>query len=294
MEPLLGRPLTEYIFADDRRQAAAQQFEQQLMQTEITQPAVLTTDLALTRMLGRIRRASRHGDGPQPRRVRRAGRRGRAVVRRRAGGGQRPRPRDGEPVDRRQRRHGGRVRPRSPRSSGSSAETDGYVVVANINSTSQAVIGGATDAVERAVAAFQAAGMNASRIPVSHAFHTAIVAPVSEPLKAALRRLDVRPPMLPIVSNVTGEFYPADADVDDRCWTCSAARSPRRSGSSTACAHCRRPVPGCSSRSAPRRRCMGSPRTSSATMRWRCSPTTRNMATSPPSTRRCAGCTPPA
>ena len=45
------------------------------------------------------------------------------------------------------------------------AETDGYVVVANINSTSQAVIGGATDAVERAVAAFQAAGMNAIADP---------------------------------------------------------------------------------------------------------------------------------
>ena len=64
------------------------------------------------------------------------------------------------------------------------AETDGYVVVANINSNSQAVIGGATDAVEQAIAAFQAAGMPRSRIPVSHAFHTEIVAPVSEPLKA--------------------------------------------------------------------------------------------------------------
>ena len=46
------------------------------------------------------------------------------------------------------------------------------------------MIGGATDAVERAVAAFQAAGINAARIPVSHAFHTSIVAPASEPLKA--------------------------------------------------------------------------------------------------------------
>ena len=94
------------------------------------------------------------------------------------------------------------------------AETDGYVVVANINSISQAVIGGATEAVERAVAAFRAAGINAIRIPVSHAFHTSIVAPASEPLKAALRRLDLRPPRLPIVSNVTGDFYPADADLD--------------------------------------------------------------------------------
>ena len=61
---------------------------------------------------------------------------------------------------------------------------------------------------------FAAAGYNATRIPVSHAFHTSIVAPASEPLKAALRRLDVRPPRLPIVANVTGEFYPPDADVE--------------------------------------------------------------------------------
>ena len=45
------------------------------------------------------------------------------------------------------------------------AGVDGYVVVANINSTSQAVVGGATDAVEHAIAACQAAGMNATRIP---------------------------------------------------------------------------------------------------------------------------------
>ena len=40
------------------------------------------------------------------------------------------------------------------------------------------------------------------------------MAPASEPLKVALRRLDIRPPRLPIVSNVTGDFYPPDADVD--------------------------------------------------------------------------------
>ena len=48
--------------------------------------------------------------------------------------------------------------PARRRSSGSSPKTDGYVVIANVNSTSQAVIGGATDAVERAVEAFRAAG----------------------------------------------------------------------------------------------------------------------------------------
>ncbi|HVN12284.1 MAG TPA: beta-ketoacyl synthase N-terminal-like domain-containing protein, partial [Kineosporiaceae bacterium] len=64
------------------------------------------------------------------------------------------------------------------------------------------------------MATFQAAGVNATRIPVSHAFHTSIVAPVSELLKRALARLDVHAPVLPIVTNVTGDFYPADADRD--------------------------------------------------------------------------------
>lgn len=61
------------------------------------------------------------------------------------------------------------------------AQTPGYVVVANINSTTQAVIGGATAAVTAAIEAFTAAGMQATRIPVSHAFHTSIVAPAAVP-----------------------------------------------------------------------------------------------------------------
>jgi acyl transferase domain-containing protein len=70
-------------------------------------------------------------------------------------------------------------------------------------------------AVEKVVETFLAMGMNAVRIPVSHAFHTSIVAPASEPFVNALRRLDMRPPkLLPIVANVTGEFYPRDATTE--------------------------------------------------------------------------------
>src|SRR5581483_2879942 len=47
------------------------------------------------------------------------------------------------------------------------------------------------------------------RLPVSHAFHTEIVAPVSVPLRATLGRLGLRAPQLPTVANVTGELYPA-------------------------------------------------------------------------------------
>ena len=50
-------------------------------------------------------------------------------------------------------------------------------------------------------------------LPVSHAFHTSIVAPASEPLRRALERLRLQPGKLPVVANVDGEFYPAGPDA---------------------------------------------------------------------------------
>ena len=71
-----------------------------------------------------------------------------------------------------------------------------------------------TKAVEKIIETFAAKGINAVRIPVSHAFHTSIVAPASVPFVNALRRLNLVGPKLPIVANVTGEFYPADATTE--------------------------------------------------------------------------------
>ena len=74
------------------------------------------------------------------------------------------------------------------------------------------------------------AGYQAVPLPVSHAFHTAIVAPASEPLRrdaasgcdlAAARDPDRR-------QRRPASFYPMGPGVvDRRCSTCSAARSPR-------------------------------------------------------------------
>jgi malonyl CoA-acyl carrier protein transacylase len=89
------------------------------------------------------------------------------------------------------------------------ATVDGYVVPANINSRSQSVIGGSTEGVRAAMRAFAEAGYQATPLNVSHAFHTRIVAPASEPLRGVLRTLDLRAPALPVVANVTGGFYPA-------------------------------------------------------------------------------------
>ena len=52
---------------------------------------------------------------------------------------------------------------------------DGYVIAANKNCHAQTVIAGKSEAVEKAVALFTEAGIDARLIPVSHAFHSSIV-----------------------------------------------------------------------------------------------------------------------
>ena len=117
------------------------------------------------------------------------------------------------------------------------AATDGYVALANVNSTHQVVLGGATDAVGRAVAALQERGHQAFPLPVSHAFHTEIVAPASEPLRAALAAPGpARARSCRSSPTSTASSTRPATTCRSACSTCSRARSPRRCSSSRACA----------------------------------------------------------
>ncbi len=213
MAPLLGQPLSSYVFSDSDDPETVARLDRQLLQTEITQPAVLTCDIALTRML------AAHGVRPDMVMGHSLGEYGALVA---AGAldfsaaleAVSARGHEMASLDIDDNGAMAAVFGPLPQIEQIVAEADGYVVVANVNSNSQAVVGGATEAVERIVETFEAAGLTARRIPVSHAFHTSIVAPISTPLQEVLRRLDARGPTLPIVANVTGEFYPTDADSE--------------------------------------------------------------------------------
>jgi acyl transferase domain-containing protein len=210
MTPLLGRPLTSYIFIDGQDPAAVAQLEMQLRQTEITQPALLAADSALHHLLASF------GMRPDMVMGHSLGEYGALMA-----AGSMSFETALEAVSAR----GREMAQLSMEDNGAMAavmgplveverivaQSKGYVVVANINSNSQAVIGGATAAVTAVVEACVAAGMQAARIPVSHAFHTSIVAPAAVPLKSALARLGVSAPRIPMVANVTGEFYAPDA-----------------------------------------------------------------------------------
>ncbi|MFZ5865031.1 MAG: SDR family NAD(P)-dependent oxidoreductase [Thermodesulfobacteriota bacterium] len=88
------------------------------------------------------------------------------------------------------------------------SQVDGYVVAANKNSPKQTVISGLTHAVKQAAELFKARGLEGAILPVSAAFHSGVVAPAREPFMETLRRLTVKQPTVPVLSNVTGDFYP--------------------------------------------------------------------------------------
>ena len=216
MSPLLeGRRLSDIVFADPADAAAVARAEEDLRPTEITQPAVLTADMALTRLLGE------YGIAPDLVMGHSLGEYGALVA-----AGALSFESALEAVSARGREMasldiedpGAMAAVMAPLAEVEEvvAESDGYVVLANVNSTHQVVLGGATAAVGQVVTALQERGHQAVPLPVSHAFHTEIVAPVSTPLRATLQRLGLQSPQLPIVANVDGGLYPTGDDVEEQ------------------------------------------------------------------------------
>jgi acyl transferase domain-containing protein/NAD(P)-dependent dehydrogenase (short-subunit alcohol dehydrogenase family) len=212
MTPLLGKPLSKYIFVDTDDPKAVAKAEDDLRQTAITQPAVLATDESITRML------AAYGIKPDMAMGHSLGEYGALVA-----AGALPFEDALEAVSARGRGMTQVAMDDNGRMAAIFAPldeierilktVDGYVVIANNNSTSQAVIGGASKAVEQAMELFQKAGFTVAPLPVSHAFHTTIVAGASVPLRGFLERLHLQAPRIPVVANVDGEFYPTDGDV---------------------------------------------------------------------------------
>ena len=86
----------------------------------------------------------------------------------------------------------------------------GYVIAANKNSPKMTVIAGETEAVQNAMKVFENEGFNCVPLATSHAFHSSIVAPANEPLYRFLSSLEINWPSIPITANVDGTFYPSD------------------------------------------------------------------------------------
>uniref|UniRef100_A0A1Z2TJM8 [acyl-carrier-protein] S-malonyltransferase n=1 Tax=Pyxidicoccus sp. MCy9557 TaxID=2012863 RepID=A0A1Z2TJM8_9BACT len=87
----------------------------------------------------------------------------------------------------------------------------GALDLANINSPSQVVIAGPTEAIQNARAAFEGAGARAYvPLKVSAAFHSRYMAPASEAFGRFLAGFEFKPPRIPVVSNVEARPHAPD------------------------------------------------------------------------------------
>ena len=104
------------------------------------------------------------------------------------------------------------------------AAEDEVCEAANDNDPAQVVVSGHRAAVERAVEVARERGAKrAVLLPVSAPFHCSLMSPAAERMREALAEVTLRPPVVPLVTNVT---------PDHAHWTTSA--EPTRPSSSGA------------------------------------------------------------
>ncbi|SMD22483.1 type I polyketide synthase [Kibdelosporangium aridum] len=106
------------------------------------------------------------------------------------------------------------------------AEQD-KVSIAAVNGPSSVVVSGDTEVVAAIAEEFASRGHKTRRLQVSHAFHSPHMDRVLEEFRAVATRLTFRPPEIPVVSNVTGEFATAEQLCSPGYWVDHVRRTVR-------------------------------------------------------------------
>ncbi|UDG82044.1 ACP S-malonyltransferase [Candidatus Vallotia cooleyia] len=98
----------------------------------------------------------------------------------------------------------------------SEAASAGIVEAVNFNAPAQVVIAGQKEAVDKACEI--AKTKHAKRtvlLPVSVPFHSSLLKPVSEPLRAYLTDVDMRTPQIPMINNVDAAIFSDPSKIKD-------------------------------------------------------------------------------
>jgi acyl transferase domain-containing protein/SAM-dependent methyltransferase/acyl carrier protein len=80
------------------------------------------------------------------------------------------------------------------------------ISIAAVNGPEEVVISGTSETVQAALAAFAAEGLKTRDLNVSHAFHSASMDPALDALERTMASIELAPPCLDLVSNLTGDF----------------------------------------------------------------------------------------
>lgn len=94
----------------------------------------------------------------------------------------------------------------------------GSLSIAALNGPTFSVVSGPAEDMEVFTEALERRGLPYSILHTSHAFHSPMMEPICEPFAAYMRTIALRPPQIPYLSNVTGEYITAEEAVSPEYW----------------------------------------------------------------------------
>jgi acyl transferase domain-containing protein len=92
------------------------------------------------------------------------------------------------------------------------------VTLAAANAPRLSVVAGPATAVERVASGLAGRGVSCRRLQTSHAFHSPMMDPVVDQFADYLRGVTLRPPRIPVGSNVTGDWQSPEQATDPGYW----------------------------------------------------------------------------
>jgi acyl transferase domain-containing protein/thioesterase domain-containing protein/acyl carrier protein len=95
---------------------------------------------------------------------------------------------------------------------------DGTLDLAAVNGTSMCVVSGPQEEVARLEVKLNEEGKSTHHLHTSHAFHSRMMDPLLEPFKKLVRKIDLKRPTIPFISNFTGTWITAEAATDPDYW----------------------------------------------------------------------------
>lgn len=90
--------------------------------------------------------------------------------------------------------------------------------IAAVNSDTQCVVSGITEAIDRFERELTERGVVCKRLETSHAFHSAMMDPILNEFRAEVERVQLHTPRIPWVSNVTGKWITPEDATDPGYW----------------------------------------------------------------------------
>jgi len=99
------------------------------------------------------------------------------------------------------------------------------VSIAGINGPQNTVISGRMSAIDEIIAKLEQASVDVRRLTVSHAFHSPLIEGMLDEFEAEAARVQYSTPMIPIVSNLTGELIQTDDVYNAGYWRAHARQA---------------------------------------------------------------------